>query len=235
MHSRALEPELMDDPALPPSEHAHALRGLARINFLSGAGAQIRWAMSRATRIRAGDSLSILDLATGSGDVLCDVAKRFAARKVAVRLTACDVSPFALEQTRARLAAIGLAVQLMPVDVLRDGLPLPDRSVDVVMCSLFLHHLPDSAIPTVLRECARVASKAVVISDLRRCRRGLWAAHAAGRLLTRSRIVRVDAVRSVRAALTPQELQHHAASAGLSNMRISKCFPLRMLGVWTRD
>src|SRR5918912_1375115 len=66
---RLLRPEVMDQPGLDPRRHAHALRGLARINFWSGS-AGILWpdlaALARETAPRP---LRVLDVATGGGDV----------------------------------------------------------------------------------------------------------------------------------------------------------------------
>ena len=58
------------------------------------------------------------------------------------------------------------------------------------------------------------ARRLVLVSDLVRSRAGYALAAAVPRLLTRSRVVHVDAVRSVEAAFTPEEFRLLAAEAG---------------------
>jgi SAM-dependent methyltransferase len=230
---RTRQPELMDDPALAASEHRHALAGLARINRLSRSGASI-WAVIAPLLPRSGPVLNILDLATGSGDVAADVAQRAAGSGFTPHLTLVDVSAEALSAAMTRASAAAIPADSIRCDAVASGIPLPAESVDVAVCSLFLHHLDEPDVVRVLSELRRVARHAVVISDLVRSRRGLFAAQLAGRLLTTSRIVRVDAVLSVRAAWTPEELLRMARQAGLKNAAVRRTFPFRMLLVWSR-
>ena len=66
---RQLVPEIMDQPGLAPDRHHAALRGLSRINLLSGT-ARVLWPPLRElARETAPRSARVLDLATGGGDV----------------------------------------------------------------------------------------------------------------------------------------------------------------------
>lgn len=233
MLPRRRQPELMDDPALDPAEHRRALAALARINSLSN----IRPHLWRTIRSLVGGGprdLSILDVATGSGDVAVGVARCAGSDAVRVALTLCDISAVALKKAAQRAALAQLACEPVQADVVRSGLPLASESVDVAMSSLFLHHLEDGQIVRVLSEMKRVARLGVVISDLRRCRRGLAAAWTVSRAITRSRIVHVDAVRSVQGALTIEELSSLAQRAGLEGARVHASWPFRMMLTWSR-
>ncbi len=228
MVPRRLQPELMDDPALDPAQHRTALRALARINVLSGVKAQL-WRAIAGELGSGASTITLVDIATGSGDVAVGVAQCAARAGVRVDLRLCDISDVALQAATQRATGAGVAATPMQADVVRDGLPLADASVDVAMSSLFLHHLEDDAVVRVLSEMRRVARRAVVISDLRRSRRGEAAAFVVSRLITRSRIVHVDAVRSVQGAFTIEELSALAARAGFTNARIRPAWPFRML------
>ena len=59
-------------------------------------------------------------------------------------------------------------------------------------------------------------------------------AHFAGRVLTRSPVVRLDAVRSVRAALTLAEVRELAAAADMSHISLARKWPCRYLLSWRR-
>ena len=232
MPARRLQPELMDDPALDASEHRRALAGLARINAVSRAGAGL-W---RSVQGLIGQKriVSLLDVAVGSGDVLVDTSLRAKRQGVALALEACDISPEALAATSRRAEDAGLGIGMHRRDVVRDGLPHADASVDVVTCSLFLHHLTEAQAIGVLREMARVARLGVVVSDLRRCREGRLSAVVVSRLLTRSRVVWVDAVRSYEGAFEVGEMRSMANAAGMAGAIVERSWPLRMTLVWRR-
>lgn len=222
----------MDDPGLDPREHALALAGLARINRLSGA-ARTLW-REVAVEARTGAPLTLLDVATGSADVPIALAGMAARAGVALRLLACDASEVALDAARRRAASAGVSIELFRRDVLSEGLGLEDQSVDVAACSLFLHHLEESRIISVLREMARVSRGRVLAMDLRRSGWHELAARVVPRLLTRSRVVHVDAVRSVQGALTPGEVLELSRRAGLEGAQVSRAWPWRMVLRWRR-
>lgn len=232
MLARRLQAELMDDPAIDAGEHRRALAGLARINALSRAGASV-WGGVRGL-LKDEKRATLLDVAVGSGDVLVDVVRRAGRAGVELAPQACDISAEALTATAERATAAGVRVVCHRSDVVRGGIPLADRGVDVVVCSLFLHHLEERDVVGLLREMARVARVGVVVSDLVRCRRGVVAAGVAGRVLTRSPVVRVDAVRSVQGAFTVDEVRAMAAAAGMSGALVAPSWPLRMLLTWGR-
>ncbi|MDP1661591.1 MAG: methyltransferase domain-containing protein [Phycisphaerales bacterium] len=232
MLARRLQAELMDDPAIDAGEHRRALAGLARINALSRAGASV-WSGVH-DLLRGHGQATLLDVAVGSGDVLVDVVRRAGRAGVELAPQACDISAEALTATAERAAATGVRVVCHRSDVVRGGIPLADGGVDVVMCSLFLHHLEERNVVGLLREMARVARVGVIVSDLVRCWRGVVAAGVAGRVLTRSPVVRVDAVRSVQGAFTVDEVRAMAAAAGMSGARVAPSWPMRMLLTWRR-
>ena len=74
---RDLQPELMDDPALSADEHRRALRGLTRLNALSGS-ANVLWPAVRKLARELGRPVRILDVATGAGDVPLQLCVRAA-------------------------------------------------------------------------------------------------------------------------------------------------------------
>ena len=69
---RVRVPELMDEPSLAPDAHRRALAGLARINALTRS-ANLLWPTIRDL---ANEKLTVLDIATGSGDIPLQLWKR---------------------------------------------------------------------------------------------------------------------------------------------------------------
>jgi hypothetical protein len=79
---------------------------------------------------------------------------------------------------------------------------------------------------------AASARRLVLVQDLVRSRAGYVLAHLASRTLTRSRVVRVDALRSVRSAFTLAEMKAMAERAGLAGACLKRCWPERFSLVW---
>lgn len=225
MTGRVLTPELMDDPAIDERSHRRALAGLSRLNAISRAAHPIAQAIQNAA---PPGKIHIVDIATGGGDVASRVMRMLQRRGFAPRWTLCDVSDLALSTAQSK-PGLGSS-RVCQLDVLRDELPRGD----VLMCSLFLHHLEMGDVSDVLRAMSRAASRLVVVSDLRRSRAGTFMARVIPRLMTRSDVVHVDAVKSAHAALTCEELAQCAAHAGLERARIEPIIPSRMLLTWER-
>ncbi|QDU88246.1 Ubiquinone biosynthesis O-methyltransferase [Pirellulimonas nuda] len=231
LRHRRLQPELMDDPEIDPRLHAAALRGLNRINAASRTAPSLWRAIRKATGVRRGDRLRVLDVACGGGDVARGLWRHGRRAGVALSLHGVDISPTAVERARAHTPP-GTAVSYSVADALQGPLPF---DFDVVTCTLFLHHLPEADAARLLKQLAQAARVAVIVSDLRRSTAGYWLAQAACRTLTRSPIVHVDGPRSVEGAFTIEEFRQLANEAGLHGVRVGRQWPQRLLAVWRRE
>jgi 2-polyprenyl-3-methyl-5-hydroxy-6-metoxy-1,4-benzoquinol methylase len=225
---RHLTPELMDDPALDPVEHRLALGGLARLNCLSAAG-RSPWRGMVDLAQTLDRPLTVLDVATGSGDVPIDCARRARRAGLELELHGCDLSAFALSQASQRARKVGVAMTCFKHDILASP---PSEKYDVVTCNLFAHHLDEEGVCTLLRHMAHAARSRVLLCDLRRDRIGLGLAWVFSRMLTRSKVVHVDALKSVQAAWNPEEMSALAARAELDGASLKRCFPRRMQLSW---
>lgn len=191
--------ELMDEPGVPEPELLAALGYIRRVNRYLG--------YTRATRNRLrpwleGRSVTLLDVATGSGDVPADLRRHFPG----VGLFGLDMHPVTIAEAARRVPGCAF----VRGDALR--LPFADASVDYVISSLFLHHLPEQQIVEVMAEMWRVARRGVLAADLLRSRRALaWITLLT---LTSPPMIRHDARASVRAALTATEVLALARRAG---------------------
>jgi 2-polyprenyl-3-methyl-5-hydroxy-6-metoxy-1,4-benzoquinol methylase len=228
---RVIESEDIDDPALDRDRLHGALGGLTTINALSRS-AEILWPpIRRLARELKSDRLRVLDIATGAGDVPIRLWRKARRAGLALEIHGIDVSEPVLEYARRRAAKAGAPLAFRRLNVVEGPLP---AGYDVITSSLFLHHLSDEAAGKLLRSMAAAAEHLVLVNDLRRSRWGLALAHFAGHVLTRSPVVRLDAVRSVRAALTLGEARELAAEAGLQGIELARHWPCRYLLSWRR-
>jgi hypothetical protein len=130
-----------------------------------------------------------------------------------------------------RAAARGIAVRFFTLDSLVDELPM---GYDVVMSSLFLHHLEEAQAVGLLGRMGAAAGQLILINDLLRGPIEYILAWAGCRLLTRSPIVRHDGPVSISAAFTLAEVRELARQASLDGVKLSTHWPGRFLLSWSR-
>jgi SAM-dependent methyltransferase len=221
---------MMDQPDLDARRHVHALDALGRANAVSLTAAGIWPAIRAASRGGAPGPLRVLDIASGGGQVLVALARRAAHERIDADWLGWDFSPIAVDYARTLAARAGVkGVRFELADALRSPAP---AGIDVVLCTLFLHHLAEPDAEGLLRRMKEMAQRAVVVSDLRRTRLGAVFTWVGCRMLSRSEVFRVDGMRSVAAAFTIDEARALARRAGLARARISRAWPQRWLLVW---
>jgi ubiquinone/menaquinone biosynthesis C-methylase UbiE len=210
--------ELLDDPRADPVLVTRELSDIARLNALfGGTRAVVRELepfFERAKRERGngkGETWTLLDVGTGLGDIPRAAAAAARCHGITLRLLGIE-----LNRTAARLARAGDHDAPLTM-ILADGgtLPLGPRSVDVIVASQVLHHLPRAAAVRWIATFDRVARRAVVLADLRRSRvamAGVWAASFG---LAMSGVTRHDAVVSLQRGYTKREFDEMLRQAGV--------------------
>lgn len=216
--ARQLTPERMDEPDANPRELERALRFLRFVNArLGGARASMRpfrkWARSWSN----GETIRVLDVATGAADIPLALIEWAEANNVAMRITAIDKHPTTLDIAR-RFVGSRTGVELIECD----ALALMDRfepgSFDYVHTAEFLHHLTDIEVMTVLRSMERLARRGVIWNDLLRSRLAQYSAKALALAPGVPAMVKHDAVVSFEAAFTMREAMDLAKRVGLPDI-----------------
>lgn len=229
---RVLEPELMDQPDLNEADHHAALRGLGRINVLSLSRLPFKAPLVElALKRRSSQPLRVLDVACGGGDTSIWVAGLAKRSALPIQVTGLDISAQALNFAAHRATSKKVDVHWLERDVLGDGLP---EGFDVILCSLFLHHLTREQATRLFGVMAAHAREAALVVDLVRSKPGLWLAKVVPPIVSRSYVVHVDAVLSARSAFSMQEVREMADEAGLGTARLSRRWPERFLLDWRR-
>jgi hypothetical protein len=191
---RLLTPEILD--FLSPDD-PRALRSrcdLTRINWVMRQGAIM------AKTLKAFPAPRLLaDLGGGDGRFLLGVAKRLGWRNV--RAVTLDRQDIVSAQTRAGFEALGWSCEVLRGDIFET---LPQLSPDIVTANLFLHHLGDAALVSLL---ALVASRAkgFAACEPRRSAFALLGSQLVGAIGAND-VTRHDAVASVRAGFAGKEL-----------------------------
>jgi len=220
---RSAEAELLDQPARDYNalaDNLHDLRELDR--YLGGTALTWRAVWPLLRELPRGAQATLLDVATGGADGPRDLVAR-------ARRHGYNLRPFASDRLAdvLRLArAAGAQFPLIQHDAL--AIPLPDRAIDFVTCSLALHHFDPPAAVALLREMHRVARRGVIVNDL--CRS--WPAYWGAQLLALGpwhAYARHDGPLSVLRAYTIGEARALVARAGLEEAHISSRPLFRMI------
>ena len=231
---RKLSRELMDDPHVDRAELAQSLVYLRWVNArLGGAAALIghlrRWS---ACWPRAGAGVvTMVDVATGSADVPVAARRWALGQGFDLRIVGIDVHESTLEEADGfvREASradprIGEGIELRRADARELVEQFGANSFDYTHAGLFLHHLPDIEVLTVLRIMDRLSKRGLVWSDLHRSR--LHRAVAKLFVAGKPEIVRHDAVVSFEAGFTGREVREIARRVGVAGWTRYRRAPL---------
>jgi len=223
--------ELLDQAGTPLAELAESLDDIARLNRLGPTRALLTHVAPFFERHDGDRPLRVLDIGTGAADIPASLVRWARARGRRVSVLALDVKPEVLACARSAVRDLP-EVRLVAGDALHP--PVRRGGVDLALCSLTLHHLPEAGVAALLRLMADVCRLGFVVSDLRRGRLAYLAAWITTRVISQNRLTRHDGPLSVRRAYTAAELGELAARAGLPGMRWHVAPFFRLIGVYAR-
>ena len=212
---RVVTAELLDTDSGTPAEVAGSLSDLRQINRLFGGVATTQDMVLRVARNLNSSSLTLLEVAAGSGYVP-EVASRWL-QGHGLRLEVTLLDRAASHLNHGKRAVVGDAL----------ALPFRDASFDLLSCNLFAHHLGPQEVVQFVDEALRVCRVALLINDLVRHPLHLSLVYAALPLYN-SRLTRHDAPASVRQAYTPQEMRALLAQTRAARVEIHRHFLFRM-------
>jgi len=227
--NRRREAEWIDAPDADPALLRKSFRYIRRINTLLG---YTRATLSHLERFSKGwtpgQTIRVLDLATGSGDIPQAIVRWARRRGFDVRVVGADLLP---EAAAEAVEGCGGRLRIVRADVL--NLPFADGSFDYAITNMFLHHLEDDQVVQVLRGLARVARRGIIAADLLRNRRAyawivlftLWA----------NPMVKHDARVSVAQAFSRQEVLRLRDRAGLTFTSYHRHFGHRFVLAGEKD
>ena len=215
--------EFLDDPGVDFALRQRSHRDIAVSNALLGGSRALRRALRTAIADSGAGSLSLLDVGTGSGELLAVASGEAVRASVELTCYALDVDERLARVCRSRAQGVcGSAL----------ALPFADGSIDIVMCSLLLHHFTGDDLGRVVAELDRVARRRVVIHDLRRswiAAVGIWTASFP---LAFHPVSRHDGVMSVLRGFTQPELAGLIARSVRAQPVVRRRLGYRLVASW---
>jgi ubiquinone/menaquinone biosynthesis C-methylase UbiE len=215
----------MDRPKPISDDLRSDLENLEQLNRRFGSYNLIRYFLGR--WIVPGESVSVLDLCTGSGDIPRFIAGWARAQKANVRIHAVDFQPSTLSIAEAKSVHYS-EITYETADVLRF---MPAQPFDIVVCSLALHHFAFPDAVNLLRRIRSFARRGVMVADLARSDFGIVGIYLLTSLLVRHPMNRFDGRLSMQRAFSFGELATVAVEAGWSGFGHRR-FPVSRQAIW---
>jgi 2-polyprenyl-3-methyl-5-hydroxy-6-metoxy-1,4-benzoquinol methylase len=220
---RSTAPEHMDHATVDGDEMVITLNEIAYVNrFLGGINAT-RAALRRLLPTGNPQSLSLLDVGTGSADIPIALVHWARRRGIALNVTAVDFNPAICEVARQRTAAY-TEITIREADVFT----LTGTGVfDVVHGAMFLHHFPQPQAAALLRIMYSLCRHGIIVNDLHRHPLAYYSTTWLGRLLSFSPMFQHDGPISVLRGFQRAELEALGKISGLAHVEITWRWPFR--------
>jgi SAM-dependent methyltransferase len=212
--------ELMDTEPVGYEDYRACLADLARVNRLFLAyrpTLAFLDRLQRTGRLPQGRPLVIADAGAGYGDMLRRIDAFATRRRLAVDLIGVDLNPLAARAAREATPA-RRPIRFITGDVFT---ALSDTPVDVVISSLFTHHLEGTALPEFLAWMEATATLGWFINDLHRHPLPYYGFAAMARAAGWHRFIRHDGPVSIARAFRRDDWQTVLAAAGIPESAVS--------------
>lgn len=218
---RVVAAEDMDSPSLPREELIPALRDLWLFQRLSFTAWSLSKEIETFCKTRGLSRIKLLDLGCGDGALLSAVHTSLVSKGLRVESLGVDMNPTSTNIGNLR------NIERLRFNTLDITYTFPEGEFDIILSSLFLHHLQTDQVFTIFKKLKKSSAQLIVVNDLKRSVLGFTIAFLASRLLSSSKVVQKDALLSVRAAFTVSELSDIAKNAGFESAYAKTCFPGR--------
>ena len=225
---RDTTPELMDTESVDYEFFRDCLIQLTQANELSLAYRPTLAFLSRLARqnrFPKDRPLTVIDAGSGYGDMGRKLDRWAQKRCLKIQITGVDMNPWA-----ARAAAEATGKDRPLCWITADLFDYETSGTDVVICSLFAHHLPDLAVPRFIKWMDQTARTGWFINDLRRHPIPYYFLRVAFWSTRRHRFMRHDGPVSVASAFTKRDWLHYLTEADIpgSAARIEAWAPYRL-------
>ncbi|UKJ07308.1 methyltransferase domain-containing protein [Solitalea lacus] len=224
LNVRSYRKELLDSGNIPYHDLAKNLNELETINrFLGGHSITIKGLKKLIT---SKEPITILDLGSGGGDTLRAIALWARSNKVAVKLIGVDLKNECIHFAEKR------SIQYPEISFIQSDfrdIELFNIQPDIIISSLFCHHLTNEEIIDLLKWMLKTARIGFVINDLHRHYMAYKSIALITALFSKSYLVKNDAKLSVARGFLKNEWKQLLALAGVGKRHLSWRWAFRHL------
>jgi 2-polyprenyl-3-methyl-5-hydroxy-6-metoxy-1,4-benzoquinol methylase len=223
---RSMQAELMDSPSVGFEEFHQCLRQLTIVNVCVFAyRPTLRWLSGRLRNAVPGETVSVLDVGSGGGDMLRKIRKLLRRRNLSGDLTGIDLNPWA-KQSAEQDTPPQLNIRYETSNIFAFD---PARQADFIISCDFTHHLTDAELVRFIQWMDSHARRGWFINDLHRHPLPYYFIKTVFNMLPLSRMMRSDGPISISRAFVAADWRRLLAAAGIPAERtsIKWFFPFR--------
>lgn len=214
---RAETEELMDDLACEGLVVHQTLRELDFINHWLGGNAVTLQALNKVWKeIPREQTITIIDLGCGSGEMLRLVARTAEREKRRVKLIGVDANAHIIDYARRHTNQTN--IQFEAIDIFSEQ--FRSLRADVVLATLFVHHFSNDALSSFLTKLKSQTRCAIIINDIHRHPLAYYSILWLTKLFSRSAMVKYDAPLSVLRAFKRTEVLEILSHAQLTRFKL---------------
>jgi SAM-dependent methyltransferase len=226
--SRSTLDELMDTESVGFEEFRACLVDLSRVN---------RWTLARRPTLAFLDRLAqrglppdrpleVVDVGSGHGDMLRTIDAWAEQRGIPVSLTGVDLNPWS-RRAASEATACRRPIRWVTADAFAYDAP---AGIDVVVSSLFAHHLPDPQVVRFLRWMEACARLGWLVNDLHRHPVPYYVFRRLARIARYHRFVQHDGPVSIARAFDRSDWRRLLGGAGIAatDVTVTWWFPFRL-------
>jgi 2-polyprenyl-3-methyl-5-hydroxy-6-metoxy-1,4-benzoquinol methylase len=223
LQHRSQQEEEMDGQSTDRQTYEICLRDLSAVNRITFTHRPVlRWLGEAVKNLPEGETVSILDVACGHGDLLRAISRWAEKRGLSVRLSGVDLNPRSAEVAAAATPpAMGITYDTADVFDFQ-----PDFTPDFIVSSQFTHHLADDDVARLLAWADHTARRGWFIADLHRHALAYYGFPVLARLAGWHPIVRRDGQISIARSFRRKEWEALLNRAGVQAL-ISWRLPFR--------
>lgn len=206
--------EIMDDLNCSGDVVHQTLRELEFINRTLGGNAVTVSGLKQLLPKNPLNSIEIVDLGCGGGDMLTLLKKRL---KINAVYTGIDANPHIVQYATSHNGAPD--VQFEAADVLTES--FRQKTCDIFTATLFFHHFNEAQLIKIFKGLKQQARIGIVINDLHRHPLAYYSIKVLTKLFSKSAMVKYDAPVSVLRGFSRQEMISILREAGIDNFSLT--------------
>jgi len=222
--SRSTQVEIMDDLEMEGELLRRSLDTLDSINkWLGGNQVTLKGLDTLLRQLPMDKTIKIVDIGCGSGDMLRLVADKMRKAGRKVEILGIDANAFTVNYARKK------SLKYPEISYLCESIPYAgffDLEYDILLSTLFLHHLESPKIVEFLKKSTPKISTGIIVNDLHRSQ---WA-YFLFNILTffvPNRMIRQDGLTSILKGFKKTDLQNFSKQLHFTNSSIKWCWAFR--------
>lgn len=220
---RSNELELLDADQIPREDLYRNLYELHVINKLLG-GYNVVFQGIERLKEKKNKPLRILDIGSGGGDTLKEIYKKYH-NKFELELVGVDLKEDCINYSQKNCS--GLPIQFVQSDY-RDFLQ-QEQQFDIIICSLFCHHLKDEDLVQLFQTINKSAKAGCIINDLQRHFLAYYSIKWLTKYLSKSYLVKNDACLSVARSFSKKDIEGLMQKASIDTYSLKWQWAFRWL------